>query len=247
MLHREFGNWSSFSFAVSISGLFSTVAVTFSYPLAAGGSASAVWCWLISGAGCMCIALSVAEVGRFEGGSIEDGMLTNFNAKIVSAYPTCGGLYYSVSRMTPKRWIPSISWVTGWLCLLGQVAGIASSEWGASTLLLAVVSMATDFKYSPTIGQTVGVMAVLTVVTGLVNSLGTYWMERISKGYVVFHVLALVTCCIALLAMAQPENGTPKHTMKYVFTDVNSSSGWSPLGFSFLFGFLSVSWTMTGT
>lgn len=107
--------------------------------------------------------------------------------------------------------------------------------------------MATDFKYSPTIGQTVGVMAVLTVVTGLVNSLGTYWMERISKGYVVFHVLALVTCCIALLAMAQPENGTPKHTMKYVFTDVNSSSGWSPLGFSFLFGFLSVSWTMTGT
>lgn len=62
VFHREFGFLSSFSFAVSISGLFSTVAVTFSYPLAAGGSASAVWCWLISGAGCMCIALSVAEV-----------------------------------------------------------------------------------------------------------------------------------------------------------------------------------------
>lgn len=55
---REFGYLSSFSFAVSISGLFSTVATTFSYPLYAGGSASAVWCWLISGAGCMCIAVS---------------------------------------------------------------------------------------------------------------------------------------------------------------------------------------------
>jgi hypothetical protein len=55
---REFGYLSSFSFAVSISGLFSTVATTFSYPLEAGGSASAVWCWLISGAGCMCIAVS---------------------------------------------------------------------------------------------------------------------------------------------------------------------------------------------
>lgn len=55
---REFGYLSTFSFAVSISGLFSTVATTFSYPLYAGGSASAVWCWLISGAGCMCIAVS---------------------------------------------------------------------------------------------------------------------------------------------------------------------------------------------
>lgn len=148
--------------------------------------------------------------------------------------------------MTPKEWTPSISWVTGWLCLLGQVAGIASSEWGAATLLLAVVSMASDFTYSPTIGQTVGVMAGLTVITGLINSLSTYWMEKITKGYVMFHVLALVTCCVALLAMAQPSRGTAKHTAEYVFTDIDNTSGWSPVGFSFLFGFLSVSWTMTG-
>ena len=56
---REFGYLSSFSFAVSISGLFATVATTFSYPLNAGGAASAVWCWLISGAGCMCIAVGL--------------------------------------------------------------------------------------------------------------------------------------------------------------------------------------------
>lgn len=58
---REFGYLSTFSFAVSISGLFSTVMTTFSYPLYAGGSASAVWCWLISGAGCMCIAVSTSR------------------------------------------------------------------------------------------------------------------------------------------------------------------------------------------
>jgi amino acid transporter len=56
---REFGYLSTFSFAVSISGLFATIMTTFSYPLYAGGSAAAVWCWLISGAGCMCIAVSV--------------------------------------------------------------------------------------------------------------------------------------------------------------------------------------------
>jgi len=89
-------------------------------------------------------------------------------------------------------------------------------------------------------------MAGLTVITGLVNSLSTYWMEKMTKMYVIFHVLVIVSCSTALLAMAQPSNGTPKHTAKYVFTDVQATSGWTPVGFSFLFGFLSVSWTMTG-
>jgi hypothetical protein len=62
---REFGYLSTFSFAVSISGLFSTIMTTFVYPISAGGSAAAVWCWLISGAGCMCIAVSAPKNGRF--------------------------------------------------------------------------------------------------------------------------------------------------------------------------------------
>jgi len=141
--------------------------------------------------------------------------------------------------------VPSISWVTGWMNLLGQIAGIASSEWGAAGMLLAAVSMGTDFRYVPTINHTVGVMAGLTFITGIVNSLSTYWMEKMTKTYVIFHVMVLVSCCIALLAMAQPSNGTPKHTAKYVFTDIDNTSGWEPTGWSFLFGFLSVSWTMT--
>ena len=70
-------------------------------------------------------------------------------------------------------------------------------------------------------------------------------MERMTKTYVIFHVAVIITCCIALLAMAQPSRGTPKHTAKYVFTNVDNASGWTPAGWSFLFGFLSVSWTMT--
>lgn len=56
---REFGYLSTFSFAVSISGLFATIMTTFVFPLQAGGSPAAVWCWLISGAGCLCIAVSL--------------------------------------------------------------------------------------------------------------------------------------------------------------------------------------------
>ena len=92
--------------------------------------------------------------------------------------------YYTVSRLAPRQWVPSISWITGWLNLLGQIAGVASSEWGAAALLLAAVSIGSDFNYYPTTGQNVGVMAGLTVLTGIVNSLSTYWMEKMTKTYV---------------------------------------------------------------
>lgn len=168
----------------------------------------------------MCIACSVAE--------------------LVSAYPTCGGLYYTVSRLAPKAWVPSISWVVGWINLLGQIAGVASSEYGSAQILLAAVSMGSNFTYVPTTNATVGVMAALTVFNGLVNSMSTYWMEKMTKSYVIFHVLVLITCSIALLVKTEHHNSTT-----YVFTDVSPDSGWTPTGFSFLFGFLSVSWTMT--
>ena len=107
-------------------------------------------------------------------------------------------------------------------------------------MLLAAVSMGQDFNYTITTNTTIGVMAALTVLTGLVNSLSTYWMEKMTKTYVIFHVLVLLSCSIALLVKTNP-----KHDAHYVFTDVESTSGWTPVGFSFLFGFLSVSWTMT--
>lgn len=107
-------------------------------------------------------------------------------------------------------------------------------------MLLAAVSMGRNFDYEITAERTIGVMAALTVLTGVVNSLSTYWMEKMTKTYVIFHVLVLVSCSIALLVMTKD-----KHSSSYVFTDVSPSSGWTPVGFSFLFGFLSVSWTMT--
>lgn len=107
-------------------------------------------------------------------------------------------------------------------------------------MLLAAVSMSRDFNYEITTNTTVGVMAALTVITGVVNSLSTYWMEKMTKTYVIFHVCVLVSCSIALLVLTKD-----KHDAKYVFTEARSESGWTPLGFSWLFGFLSVSWTMT--
>ena len=217
---REFGRLASFSFAFSISGLYATIATTFIYGLQAGGAPAVVWCWLIAGAGCMCIALSVAE--------------------LVSAYPTSGGLYFTLQYLVPTKHIPLTSWICGWLNFLGQVAGVASTDYGCSQLLLAAVSIGTQFRYQPTAGHLVGVTAAIIILHGFINSLSTKLLDRITRWYAIFHLIVLVVASITLL-VCQKE----KHSAKYVFVDIQPHSGWTPAGFSFLFGFLSVAWAMT--
>jgi hypothetical protein len=58
---------------------------------------------------------------------------------------------------------------------------LGSSEYGAAALLLAAVSMGSDFTYTPTTGTIIGTMAGLTVLTGLVNSLSTYWYAHATQ------------------------------------------------------------------
>lgn len=98
---REFGLWSAFSFALSISGLYGTVMTTYSYPLYAGGGASAVWCWAIAGVGAMSLALSISEVA--------------------SAYPTSGAMYFTIKYLAPEKYVPVIAWIDGMLLILGEL------------------------------------------------------------------------------------------------------------------------------
>lgn len=88
--------------------------------------------------------------------------------------------------------------------------------------------------------MTVGVMAAIIILHALLNSMTTGAIEKLTRGYVIFHIGVLVSCCIVLLVLCHD-----KHTTSYVWTNVTPASGWTPVGFSFVFGFLSSSWTMT--
>ena len=81
---REFSNLATISFAFSILGVCSSIASTFNTPLLLGGPASVTWCWFLGATNCLALSSSIAE--------------------IVSAYPTCGGLYGASARLCPKKY-----------------------------------------------------------------------------------------------------------------------------------------------
>lgn len=224
-LNREYSTLSVFSFTISISALFATVRTSFAYPLIAGGPVCIVWSWLIGGVGSLLIALSVAE--------------------LVSAYPRSGGLYYICSRVFPAEpswhgWAPLMAWVNGYLSLGGQLACAASSEWGGAQMVLSAASMGSDFTYIPTDSHIVGTVSAIILFHGFINCLPTKYVERLGRVYFVLHYAALVAGVITLLVCTKDKNN-----VEYVFKKFDSTSGWSPDGWSFMFGFLAVSWTLT--
>ncbi|RDB23394.1 putative amino-acid permease C15C4.04c [Hypsizygus marmoreus] len=221
---REFSNLATISFAFSIMGLCSSIATTFNTPLLLGGPSSVVWCWILGATMCFTLGSSIAE--------------------IVSAYPTCGGLYTASAELTPKRHRARVGWVVGWLNILGQVAGVSSTEFGLANMIWAAVVIGKDGNYVVTQGKVVGLFVGLLIFHGILNSLATRHLARLTSGFVFVNLGATFLIIIVLLAT------TPRsemHTGGYVFGSagiVNQTGGWNT-GIAFLFGLLSVQWTMT--
>ncbi|KAL8287634.1 hypothetical protein RQP46_003492 [Phenoliferia psychrophenolica] len=196
----------------------STISFAFSY----GGPASVIWCWLIGTCGCFCLGTAIAE--------------------IISAYPTNGGLYSASAYLVPKKYRAPVGWIVGWLNLLGQVSAIASVEFALSGMIMSAVSIGTNGDFVATTGQTVGLFVGLLALHAVLNSLATKPLAKITQSFVFINLGSLVAICIACLATCKDF-----HPASYLFTSagLKNQTGWSSDGLSFLFGILSVSWTMT--
>ncbi|KAL7278701.1 hypothetical protein ACG7TL_007703 [Trametes sanguinea] len=219
---REFSNIATISFAFSIMGLCSSVATTFNSPLFLGGPASVTWCWILGATMCFTLGASIAE--------------------IVSAFPTCGGLYTASAQLVPKKHRAIVGWVVGWLNILGQILGLSSTEFGLANMIWSAVVVGKDGDFVITAGKSVGLFAGLLVLHGILNCLATRQLARLTTGFVFINIGTTLIIIIVLLAT------TPRsemHPAAYVFGSqgvVNQTGGWND-GIAFLFGLLSVQWT----
>ncbi|KAI9607004.1 hypothetical protein KEM48_001661 [Puccinia striiformis f. sp. tritici PST-130] len=224
---REFGNFSTISFAFSIMGCVPQLLAQtffldkqFNTPMLSGGPASVVWCWLIGSVMCFGFGTSIAE--------------------LVSAYPTSGGLYSASAYLVPRRYRPFVGFTVGWLNILGQIAGVASTEFALSEMIWAAYTLMRDDDFQVSKSQTVGLYVGLLVIHGLLNCLATKALAGITKSFIFINLTGTMAMIIGLL-VTTPE----KHDANYIFTKVVDQTGWGNDGLAFVLGLLSVQWTMT--
>ncbi|THH08403.1 hypothetical protein EW145_g2731 [Phellinidium pouzarii] len=220
-LRREFTSLSTISFALGVVGCAASVASTLNTPLLLGGPATVVWAWLLGSVGCICIALSVAE--------------------LVSAYPTAGGLYTSTAYVVPSEYRASITFVSGWMTIMGQLAAPASGTYALSQMIFSAATIATDGNFVASSRQILGLYVGLIVALGMTNSLPTKYLHKLYTSYVYLNIFTTLAVIIAV-----PAAGAGKlASHKFVWTEIIDSSGWDSKGFVFLLGLLSVQWVMT--
>jgi hypothetical protein len=68
--------------------------------------------------------------------------------------------------------LSQVGWVVGWLNMLGQVAGISSTEFGLANMIWAAVVIAKDGNYEVTSGKVVGLFSGLLIFHGILVRLG---------------------------------------------------------------------------
>ncbi|KAL4993947.1 amino acid/polyamine transporter I [Aspergillus recurvatus] len=179
--------------------------------LTSGGSTSVIWGLATAGVCNFCIAASLAE--------------------FLSAYPTAGGQYHWVAVAWP-RWVPILSWITGWINVAGWVALVATNSLLSSQLIVGVIS-AMHPAYEPGRWHQFLIYIGLTLGAFIINAALNSTLPAIYRGAFVWSIGGFVLVSITVLACASPDY----NTAKFVFTNFVNTTGW-PDGIAWLLGLL---------
>ncbi|KAL2404101.1 putative amino-acid permease [Exophiala dermatitidis] len=212
-LRRNFRFVSIFGFSMILMASWETVLGTSFIGLSNGGTAGMIWMFLVAWIGFLAVNTSMAEMG--------------------SMAPTSGGQYHWVSEFAPRRYQKFISFIVGWLCVLGWQTGAANTAFLAGTQIqgLAILNYP---NYVPERWH--GTLLTFAVASFSVF-FNTFLVKKLPlvEGIVlIVHVFGFFGVLITLWVLG------PRASAHEVFTTFNNYGGWSSDGLSAVVGILAV-------
>ncbi|PCH04728.1 Amino acid/polyamine transporter I [Penicillium occitanis (nom. inval.)] len=206
----------SFAIMAAPFGLSTTLYIT----LVDGQSVTIIWGWVLVTLISIAIAASLAE--------------------ICAVYPTAGGVYYWSAMLSTRKWAPIMSFIDGWLTLVGNWTVTLSINFSGGQLILSAISLWNE-DYVPTPYQTILMFWAVMLVCALVNIFASRYLDLINKVCIYWTAASVVIILITLLTMADD-----RRSGEFVFGHYDaSSSGW-PSGWAFFVGLLQAAYTLTG-
>lgn len=142
-------------------------------------------------------------------------------AEICSVYPTAGGVYYWSAMLSTKEWAPLMSFIDGWLTLVGNWTVTLSINFSGGQLILSAISLwKEDFVANQ--WQTILMFWAVMLVCALVNVFGAKYLDIINKVCIYWTAASVVIIMATLLSLAEHKNSA-----SFVFTHFDAStSGW---------------------
>ena len=178
-------------------GLSTTLYIT----LTDGQSVTILWGWVFVSLISIAIAASLAE--------------------ICAVYPTAGGVYYWSAMLSTKEWAPIMSFIDGWLTLVGNWTVTLSINFSGGQLILSAISLWNE-DFVPNEWQTILMFWAVMLVCALVNVFGSRYLDFINKLCIYWTAASVLIIMVTILTMADK-----RRDAEFVFAHYDASaSGW---------------------
>ncbi|KOS21202.1 Polyamine transporter TPO5 [Escovopsis weberi] len=220
-LPRHLSTMSILGLSLAIMAVPFGLSTTLYISLTNGQAVTVLYGWILVSCVSLCIAASLAE--------------------ICAVYPTAGGVYYWSAMLSPPRWAPLVSFIDGWLTLVGNWTVTLSINFSGAQLILSAGTIF-DEHFVPTAWQTVLCFWAVMLLCASVNAFASRRLDAINKVCIYWTAAAVVLILVTLLSTAKGG----RRPASFVFAHYDPSvSGW-PSAWSFFVGLLQAAYTLTG-
>ncbi|OQD63837.1 hypothetical protein PENPOL_c008G04044 [Penicillium polonicum] len=219
VLKRNFGLMSMLGFSCTILITWEGIVVLFLQAYQNGGPAGAVYGFLFVWAGVTGTFVVLSE--------------------LASMAPTSGGQYHWTSMLAPRSCMKIMSYLTGWLTVIGWQATFATSCYLVGTLIQGLVVL-TNSKYEPKSWHASLIFWAIVVFSVAINSVGGKVLPRFEGMILILHILGFFAILIPLTYMA--DHGTSKE----VFTQFLNMGKFPSQGLSFFVGMVGCIFAFAG-
>ncbi|KAF4212021.1 hypothetical protein CNMCM8980_010008 [Aspergillus fumigatiaffinis] len=209
VLKRTFGILSTLGFSCTIlatwEGLFNTLLM----PLSNGGPGGAVYAFIFAWTGTACCFVVISE--------------------LASMAPTSGGQYHWCAMLAPPRHMKFLSYMTGWVTVIGWQAAFASSSFLAGTQIQGAVRLGHELYQAKPWHGTLLMWAAVLLALGI-NVVGGKLLPRLETVILVVHLLGFFAIIIPMTYMADHKSSHD------VFLEFVNSGGFPSQGLSWFVG-----------
>ncbi|ORY59965.1 amino acid/polyamine transporter I [Pseudomassariella vexata] len=150
-------------------------------------------------------------------------------AEMASMAPTTGGQYHWVSEFSPRKHQKFLSYLMGWLCVLGWQTCCAAAAYLAGTQIQGLVVLNYP-NYIPEGWHGTLITVAIAAFAVLFNTVLARNLPLIEGIVLVIHIFDFLGILVALWVLS------PRADAKTVFTKFSDGGGWGSLGGSTLIG-----------
>ncbi|WP_277969847.1 amino acid permease [Sphingomonas echinoides] len=196
-LNRSWSGFSNFAISFSIISVLAGCFTSFGLGWNNGGPAAIAWGWPIVSVFILMIGLCMSE--------------------LVSAFPTSGGIYWWAAKLGGAK----AGFYTGWLNLIGLIAILASTAYGAATFLdLTLGTFSETWLAGFSLTRVFVMFLVILAFSATINIFSSHLLAVINNISVWWHV-AGVTIVIAILILVPEQHAS----LSDVFTKTINNTG----------------------